>query len=192
MKFATISSLLLLSISSALAQNYTTGGISIINPALGAVVTAPSQQIIKYEITDKSVTTIDAIVLMGGQSTNLSPFLLIDTAVPVSADGIYNWNVPKNVETGPAYSIRFKTSKGDTYSPYFSVIGQAPGTGGINGTSIDFNNLPTKTGSSASPTGSNGSTDSNGQQAGKSAGESLKAGVVSMVGAGVAAAALLL
>ncbi|CAO3617667.1 unnamed protein product [Cunninghamella echinulata] len=188
MKFATISSLLLLSISSALAQNYSTGGISII--PLGTVVTAPSQQIIKYEVTDKSVTTIDAIVLMGGQSTNLSPFLLIDTGVPVSADGIYNWNVPKNVETGPAYSIRFKTAKGDTYSPYFAVIGQAPGTGGINATSIDFNNLPTKSAANATPTGSTNST--NGQQTGKSAGESLKAGVVSMVGAGVAAAALLL
>ncbi|CAO3626181.1 unnamed protein product [Cunninghamella blakesleeana] len=196
MKFTTISTLLFVTISSVFAQNTTNtaGPIAVNSPNAGAVLSAPSTVPVKYTLTNPNLKTIKAIVLMGGESTNLQQYLLVDTFVPVSADGIYNWNIPKEVETKPSYSLVFKTDLGDSYSPYFTIIGKAPGTGGLNATSIDFNKLPsgTNSGAQASSTSSNNGGNNSKQEGDKNAAGSLKAGIAGMVGAGVAAAALIL
>lgn len=52
-------------------------------------------------MTDASITTIDGIVLMGGDQSNLQTYLLVDSNVPVNG-GQYTWNIPKNVQTMPS------------------------------------------------------------------------------------------
>ncbi|KAI8074155.1 hypothetical protein BC940DRAFT_290177 [Gongronella butleri] len=185
MKFATLVSVLAVAASSVFAQNYTNGGVSVTSPAYGAVWQAGTTQNIIYTVSDPSIKTIQGIVLYGGDQSNLQPYLLIDENV--SVNGSYAWAIPKNVQTQTSYSLVLKTSSGTTYSPYFTIMGVA--TGGINTTSIDLNNLPSKTGASASSTGSAGNSTSN---ASTNAGASVKAGVIGVTGALVSAAALLL
>ncbi|ORX62744.1 hypothetical protein DM01DRAFT_1403195 [Hesseltinella vesiculosa] len=184
MKFATVTALFAAAVSSVLAQNYTNGGVSITSPGLGNVWTAGTTQMISYTVNDPSVTTLQGIVLYGGDQSNLTPYLVIDTNVP--ANGSYTWNIPKNVQTLPAYSIVLKTSQANpSYSPYFTIMGVS--TGGINATSININNLPTQTGASSGASAS--SSSSTGKPS--SAATSVKAGAVAVAGVFVSAALLL-
>ncbi|KAI8098519.1 uncharacterized protein BX664DRAFT_318924 [Halteromyces radiatus] len=181
MKFTAITTLFALAISTVFAQNVTNTGVAINIPARGDVLNAGTTENVKFTVTDASITTIDAIVLMGGDQSNLQTYLLVDTNVPVNG-GQYTWNIPKNVQTLPSYALVFKTKLGSSYSPYFTIVGVAPGQGGLNATSIDFNHLPTSTGASGSAS-SNGASSSGSGSAAKSsnAGDHLKVGAFGFI-----------
>ncbi|KAI8340563.1 hypothetical protein BC941DRAFT_417573 [Chlamydoabsidia padenii] len=195
MKFTAITTLFALAVSTVFAQNVTDTGVAINIPARGDVWNAGTTQTIKFTMTDPSITTIDGIVLMGGDQSNLQAYLLVASNVPVNG-GQYAWSIPKNVPTMPSFALVFKTSKGLSYSPYFTIIGAAPGQNALNATSIDFNHLPTATSTGAASSGasSGASSTASGSAGAKpsNAGENLKAGVFGMVSAAAAVAVLAL
>ncbi|ORZ12772.1 hypothetical protein BCR42DRAFT_419939 [Absidia repens] len=191
MKFTAITTIFALAVSTVFAQNVTDSGVAINLPAHGDVWTAGTTQTVKFTMSDPSISTIDGIVLMGGDQSNLQPYLLVASNVPTKG-GQYQWSIPKNVQTMPSYALVFKTSKGSSYSPYFTILGMAPGQGGLNATSIDLNHLPSATGSGASASSTNGAnaTSSGSESKPSNAGDSLKTGLFGMVSAAAAVAIL--
>ncbi|KAI8332111.1 hypothetical protein BC941DRAFT_437550 [Chlamydoabsidia padenii] len=187
MKLTTITATLFaLAITTISAQNVTDAGVAVNTPARGDVWNAGTAQTIKFTMTDPSITSIEGIVLMGGDQGNLQTYLLVDSNVPVNG-GQYSWNIPKNIQTMPSYALVFKTNKGKSYSPYFTIVGMAAGQqGGLGPTSINLDHLPSKTGSSASST--NGGSSSSGSNAKPSNdGDSLKVGALGILGSTAAA-----
>ncbi|SAM02599.1 hypothetical protein [Absidia glauca] len=193
MKFTAITTLFALAVSTVFAQNVTDAGVAVNIPARGDVWQAGTTQTVKFTMTDASITTIDGIVLMGGDQSNLQTYLLVDSNVPVNG-GQYTWNIPKNVQTMPSYALVFKTSKGRSYSPYFTITGVAPGLGGINATSIDLDHLPTATKGASSGASNGASSTASGSDAAKpsNAGDNLKAGVFGVISAAAAVVVLAL
>ncbi|CAO3576122.1 unnamed protein product [Absidia cylindrospora] len=196
MKFTTITTVFALAISTVFAQNTTAaapadGGVAVNLPARGDVWNAGTTQTVKFTMSDPSISTIEGIVLMGGDQGNLQTYLLVDTNVPTK-DGQYSWNIPKNIQTMPSYALVFKTSKGSSYSPYFTIVGLAAGqSGAMSATSIDMNHLPSAT-SGSGASSSNGASSSGSDAKPSNAGDHLKTGFFGVVSTVAVAAVLVL
>ncbi|KAI8970678.1 hypothetical protein BDB01DRAFT_839951 [Pilobolus umbonatus] len=167
-----------------------TVGIAVHNPILGQVVNANTALTITWSNTDPTITNVNEISLMGGNSAALDIVIqnILPAPVPV-ADGQYTWNIPATVSTQPSYSLVLRDNNGIAhYSPYFTIMGSghvAASVTSSSAASTGTNNPAATSGTkAATPSSGNSSTTAEND---KSAASSIKAGLVGATVAGAIA-----
>ncbi|KAI7854081.1 hypothetical protein BDC45DRAFT_535952 [Circinella umbellata] len=132
MKFsiaATLFSLAASAYAQTTATTPSTGGISVVHPTNGIEWKAGTTQTVTWNIVDAAqASTIEKITLRGGASNNLTIAYIIDNTQFDASKGKYEWAIDPKTETAVSYSVEVTTNSGSSFSPYFSIIGAAPGT----------------------------------------------------------------
>ncbi|KAI9495790.1 hypothetical protein BDB00DRAFT_786030 [Zychaea mexicana] len=127
-------------------------GIAITSPALGTVWTAGKTEKVSWTIQDNTVTEISTVELRNGGSANLQMVGNVGSKIPVSG-GQWDWAIPVTTKTDASYVLVFKSNKGDTYSPYFTIMAAPPGTVANATASASTTGSGTAPGASATPSG---------------------------------------
>ncbi|KAI9248890.1 hypothetical protein BDA99DRAFT_524769 [Phascolomyces articulosus] len=131
MKFS-VAAALFTFVASACAQTTSTpstGGISVVHPTSGIEWKAGTTQTVTWNVVDAAqAKTIEKITLRAGSSNNLTTAYIIDNTQFDASTGKYDWAIDAKTETAVSYSVEVTTNSGSSYSPYFTIIGAAPGT----------------------------------------------------------------
>ncbi|CDS06608.1 hypothetical protein LRAMOSA09136 [Lichtheimia ramosa] len=128
MKLVSLLSLAAFVCSGAVAQQQPgqSAGIAITAPALGTVWTAGKTEVVSWTVQDSTVSNIDSVELRNGGSTNLQLVGQVGSKIPVSG-GQWEWDIPVDTKSDASYVLVFTSSKGSTYSPYFTIMAAPPG-----------------------------------------------------------------
>ncbi|ORZ02995.1 hypothetical protein BCR43DRAFT_31121 [Syncephalastrum racemosum] len=188
MKFSVVAALLTFAVSGYAQSSATTstssnpGGIAITAPGQGVVWEAGKAQTVTWTVSDSSISTINSIYLRKGVSAYLDTIGPVTTTAIDASKGQWTWNIPNDTATDSSYALEVRTSGGSSYSPYFTIMGAAPGT---NSTSYTTDAAPS---GSASATGSGASGSASSHDSGANA---IATGFIGTAAVAVAGAAIL-
>ncbi|KAI8143402.1 hypothetical protein BJV82DRAFT_610291 [Fennellomyces sp. T-0311] len=151
MKFVHLLVVLAGTISSFTQAQTSSAGIAVTAPLQGTVWTAGKTEQVAWTVQDQSATTINTVELRNGGQGNLQVVGIVGKDLPI-ADGKWAWNIPVDTKTDSTYVLVFKSSKGDTYSPYFTIMAADPSAIASASASAAANSSASGSGAQASST----------------------------------------